>query len=195
MGEYAEFNGREIKVGTCEDLYYLRADQAGRVRKTRSGHTDLADPAVLAVVRFRFPWPDEDGTEPGAFGDYGRSIPLSGLQPPADLDHMTVQFSARAGYLVSLPCPEGPAASHGLKIHRNSFAGPVRIVQQAYRGGNLAVICECGGCGARYNLPTIEDAAPVISACRVEAGKRPEDEGHAKFWGAIADRIEAGYTA
>jgi len=194
MGEYAEFNGREIKVGTCEDLYYLRADQAGRVRKTRAGHTNLADPDVLKVVRFRFPWPDEDGTEPGAFEAYGRSIPLSGLQPPADVDHLTVQFSARAGYLVSLPCPEGPS-SHGLKIHRNGFAGPVRIVQQAYRGGNLAVICECGGCGARYNLPTLEDAAPVISACRVEANKRPEDEGHAKFWGAIADRIEAGYAS
>lgn len=27
MGEYATYKGQEIKIGTCEDCYYLRADQ------------------------------------------------------------------------------------------------------------------------------------------------------------------------
>ena len=27
MGEYARFRGAEIKIGTCESMYYLRADQ------------------------------------------------------------------------------------------------------------------------------------------------------------------------
>ncbi|HXK37027.1 MAG TPA: hypothetical protein VJ553_05605, partial [Candidatus Paceibacterota bacterium] len=64
MGEYAMFGEREIKIGTCEDMYYLRADQVQSVRKTRAGHTNVSDPDVLKVVRFRFPWPDEDGKEP-----------------------------------------------------------------------------------------------------------------------------------
>jgi hypothetical protein len=28
MAEYAFFMGERIKLGTCENLYYLRADQA-----------------------------------------------------------------------------------------------------------------------------------------------------------------------
>lgn len=28
MGEFAKYNGNEIKIGICENMYYLRADQA-----------------------------------------------------------------------------------------------------------------------------------------------------------------------
>ncbi|MBA3354975.1 MAG: hypothetical protein H0U18_03355 [Pyrinomonadaceae bacterium] len=28
MGEYATFKGLSVKIGTCENMYYLRADQA-----------------------------------------------------------------------------------------------------------------------------------------------------------------------
>jgi hypothetical protein len=35
-------------------------------------------------------------------------------------------------------------------VHRNGFAGAFQIVQQAYRHGVLALIGQCGGCGARF---------------------------------------------
>jgi hypothetical protein len=204
MGEYATFSRDRVKIGTCEDMYYLRADQAWQV-SPEEGSLDPRSADVQKVIRFRFPYPDEDGTPPGAFERYDRSIPLHGVAPPAELDHYPVQFTARAGYLVSLPCPEtlpsipglSTTNAQGLTIARNGFAGPVHIVQQAYRGGVLALIAECGGCGARYNLPTLADAEPYIVACRAEADRaeRRDGAGAGKWWHQVADRIAAGYGA
>jgi hypothetical protein len=66
MGEYANYNGQRVKIGTCEDMLYLRWDQRGLVTESE---TPLFDPKVLEVIRFRFPFPGEDGIEPGGFGD------------------------------------------------------------------------------------------------------------------------------
>ncbi len=194
MGEYARYNGQRIKIGTCEDLYYLRASQLPLIQPER-GEADPRTNASKAVYRFRFPWPDEDVVAPGAFDNPFRSVALWNVTAPPDLKHDAVQFVAQAGYNVSLPCPEGPMKIEGLKVHRNGFSGPVKIVQQAYRNGVLALICECGGCGAKYNLPTIQDAEPIIVACRAEADAADKrNDGAGKWWHAIADRIAAGYT-
>ena len=45
MGEYASYLGERIKIGTCENMYYLRADQ----RHLVSGY-DFG-PKVLEVIR------------------------------------------------------------------------------------------------------------------------------------------------
>jgi hypothetical protein len=208
MGEYGLVGGERVKLGTCEDMYYLRADQVGLVT-AEQGSLDPADPEVQAEIRFRFPWPDEDGVQPGAFDPFYRAVGVYGVQPPTGVEHRSVQFVAQAGYLVSLPCPEGPfqdktGAPIGLIVHRNGFPGPVKIVQQAYRGGNLAVICQCGGCGARYNLPTLVEAEPVIVACRAKADQLAHQhrvgahrdtpmDGAVAWWHGVADRIAAGY--
>jgi hypothetical protein len=197
MGEYARYGGQSIKIGTCEDMLYLRADQVRSIQPQR-GSVDPSRPDTQRVIRFRFPWPDEDGTPPGGFHADGpdRAVTLDGdgITLPADLDHLSVQFVAQAGYNVCLPCPEGPSGGHGLTVHRNGFAGRVRLVQQAYRGGQLVVICECGGCGARYNIPTLAEAEPLIAACRQEAARRERRNESGAWWTAVAERIRAGYT-
>jgi hypothetical protein len=66
MGEYGTYLGNNIKIGTCEDMYYLRADQRHLV-KAAALH-DLTD------IRFRFPFPDEDHRQPGDFDDYDRGL-------------------------------------------------------------------------------------------------------------------------
>ncbi len=33
MGEYAIYRGERIKIGTCEDMYYLRPDQVHLVKR------------------------------------------------------------------------------------------------------------------------------------------------------------------
>jgi hypothetical protein len=198
MGEYGKVGGVEIKMGTCEDMYYLRADQAGIVQGM-PGSLDPNDREVQKVIRFRFPWPDEDGTQPGAFSDYGRAVAVHGVTAPEGVEHDTVQFRAQAGYLLSMPCPEGPGYTEGfhagIKVHRNGFQGAVLIDQQAYRGGALALICRCGGCGTKWNVPTLAEAEPIIVACRAEADRVRQDDGRKAWWHAIADRIEAGYKA
>ena len=58
MGEYAKHKGEEIKIGTCENMYYLRFDQRHKV-KALPGNVD-PNGADAYALRFRFPWPNED---------------------------------------------------------------------------------------------------------------------------------------
>lgn len=213
MGEYATFKGEQIKIGTCEDMYYLRADQARLVSVNRShGDTDVI--GCADAIRFRFPFPDEDHIEPGAFENYGRAVAVHGVQVPDGVEHYNVQFSAQAGYLLSIPCPEGADGCtpglqtevNGMRVARNGFGGAVRIVQQRVRNGKLVTVCACGGCGTKWRLETIEDAQPIIDACRAEGAAADRREwvsnrcegpitasSSGDWWRKVADRIVSGY--
>lgn len=183
MGEYATYNGQRIKIGTCEDMYYLRADQRDKV-EPETHSVDPSDEDVLRTLRFRFPFPDEDGVQPGEFDPYERFHPVASVAVPQEVEHYSVQFSAQPGYLLSLPCPESDETPEGLRIARNGIVGPmVAITQTAWRNGAWAVICACRGCGAKFNLPTLKDALPLLEALMVGTAFDKE----------IALRIEAGY--
>lgn len=209
MGEYAtrKSDGEHVKIGTCEDMFYLRADQVGQIQR-ESGSLDPADPDTQTVIRFRFPWPSEDGTAPGDFEDPFRHVGLN-LDVPDDVEHGTKQFSADGGYLVSLPCPESAEGKdlvrrNGLTMHHNGYSGATRIVQQAYRNGNLALVCECAGCGYKWSLPTLAEVQPVLDALDEAAeyhSRRwritdPDGEtiDPGAWWREIAQRIRAGYA-
>ena len=73
MPERALYDGREITTGVPGKLVYLRATQAGLVRSL-PGSTDLA--ADAHRLYYRFPWPDEDGTAPGAYQPADRALTL-----------------------------------------------------------------------------------------------------------------------
>src|SRR5262249_4560174 len=136
--------------------------------KVTESEVSLFDESTLAVVRFRFPWPDEDAISPGAFKDAFRGFTLWGFEQP-ELEHGTVQFTAQNGYLVSLPCPEGPdpgAAERGYVVHRNGYGGPAQLVGQAWRSGRLVGIGRCGGCRRAYRL---EDGYELAAAVSIRA--------------------------
>ncbi len=201
MGEYAIYQGTEVKIGTCEDMLYLRADQAAQVTAPERRHTDPMRHAD--EVRFRFPFPDEDGVAPGHFDDPFRSLALYGVEPPAVIEHGNIQFTSNypsPGLIVSLPCPEsekGKASAHagGYRVQRNGYPGPVKIVQQRKLGDLLVLVAECGSCGDKYRLPTFVDAEPYVVALRSHADRayRDDDRTRAEFYSAVADRITDGY--
>ena len=62
MGEYAKRkkDGVEVKIGTCNQLFYLRHDQLSDVEYSYNGMNCF----------FRIPNPDEDGIEAGDFDNY-----------------------------------------------------------------------------------------------------------------------------
>lgn len=196
MGEYAMRGQERVKIGTCEDMLYLRADQRHAVYAL-SGNVDPVRDA--AHLRFRFPWPTEDDVAPGAFEDPFYGISFHTVSVPDGVEHGNVQFCAQVGYLVSLPCPESPEGKASpLKVHRNGFQGAVKLVQQRLIDGKLVAICECGGCRTKYRLETLEDAQPLIDECLKQAAQwraeyRP-DEHRARWYEEIAARIRAGYT-
>jgi hypothetical protein len=188
MGEYGYVNGQEIKIGTCEDMYYLRRDQIRLVQSTT-----LRD---LTHLRFRFPFPDEDAVAPGEFDDYDRGLAVWGYEVPDGVEHYSVQFRATPGILASLPCPysaEGKAS--GITYHFNGFRGPARIVQQRIWAGRWATVMACGPCGAKYRLPDLAAARPLLDAIGTEVTRAERDDApeRAVMWRTVAERIETGY--
>ena len=65
MGEYAYFRGQRIKIGTCEDLLYLRADQAASVSRADT-------PLDWHGYRFRFGTEASINLAQDAPGTYGQ---------------------------------------------------------------------------------------------------------------------------
>jgi len=194
MGEYARLKStnQRIKIGTCEDMYYLRFDQRNLV-KHESGNVDPNSPADAGQIRFRFPFPQEDGMEPGDFEPfYGLEVP--GAKAAKDCGHYSVQFSANrkqfGSYLVSLPCPNSKDADKiPAKVSRNGIGSEVEIVQQRLIGDELWTVCQCTACGAKWRCDK-EAAEELIVALRAQADREP---GQADYFNAVADRVEAGY--
>lgn len=201
MGEYAKFNGGEIKVGTCENMYYIRADQR-----------HLVEYDFDAGDRFRFPFPDEDAIEPGQFGDHDRGVEIPGYTISEGHDHGTVQFVASVGYVVSLPCPEQygqPGFTiempDGLRVGRNGFHGYPVVKQQKVVDGALWTVIACGACGYKWRLP--KDQAAEVAERFLDEAEREEyrhdlggfgpahTDDSKRFYLEMAKRIMAGYEA
>ena len=68
MGEYAKLKttGEEVKIGTCENMYYLRFEDRYKVVY------DLS----FDNYRFRLPFVDEDNIDIGNYNDYDRGLDL-----------------------------------------------------------------------------------------------------------------------
>lgn len=188
MGEYGKYNGNEIKIGTCEDMYYLRADQIHLVKSTTLMHLD--------EIRFRFPFPDEDNIEPGDFDDHDRGLVVWGFEVPEGVEHYSVQFKADVGILASLPCPYSAEAKEGkIKYHFNGYRGPARIVQQRAWEGVWVTVVDCGACGARFRLPTLADALPLLEALERQAKSAKIDGRNelAMTYAKVGNRVAEGY--
>lgn len=201
MGEYAKVkgSGERVKIGTCESMYYLRADQARDVWPEHGNVDPVKDAASLL---FRFPWPNEDGNEPGDYDDHDHGF-LFYAVGPADIDHGLCQFSdnQRRGYLLNMPCPESPDFAEmlpeGAKLFRNGHvgAGRVKLVMQRVWEGRLVAVCECVGCGRLYRLPTFADAEPLVDELtkRAEYAELRDDITEARRLVELARRLTAGY--
>jgi hypothetical protein len=219
MGEYAKYNGERIKIGTCEDMYYLRYDQRFLVFP-ESGNVNPRAKDELKVIRFRFPFPEEDNVEPGTFEDPFKFIRIDDVQANADVDHQLVQFTASNGYVVSLPCPEGPNPNENmlsrilgfrddafvwdertgitygeirklcqpLKIHKNGYGGPVRLVQQAVRNGKLVPVFQCGACSTAWRVEDVEDLEKYLNPLREKMER--ETAMRKEYWQKVIDRMQ-----
>jgi hypothetical protein len=191
MGEYAKVKGTgvEVKIGTCESMYYLRADQADEVRAIGGNVDPVKD---RFEIRFRFPFPDEDTIAPGGFEHYNRGFRI-GLELHGEREHGTVQVSHGNGYLLNLPCPEGFASSGNsgrrtvatkldgspLEVMLNGYGGAAELVQQKWvQGVGLVGIVRCKGCGHLWRM-TREEAEDV--ARQLEADAQREQVEYARW--------------
>jgi DNA-directed RNA polymerase subunit M/transcription elongation factor TFIIS len=75
MGEYAvrKSDNETIKVGTCEDMYYIRFEDRNEIMEDDGTESPLSTDTSL---RWRLPFPDEDEVDIGEYDQHDRSVPL-----------------------------------------------------------------------------------------------------------------------
>lgn len=173
MGEYAirKKDRQEIKIGTCENMAYIRFDQLGQV-EYKYGWLNCF---------FRIPLPSEDGIEPG---DYNWSLLNKNGYIPCDLmvneDEMSDELKADLsestgtiqmtqnyrsyGLLVNVKCHHGfklPEASADFKPFWNGKAHHLMFSFLKPTEKELRVGLSCAACGQMWSLD-FEESAPLF---------------------------------
>jgi hypothetical protein len=164
MGEYAKFNGNEIKIGTCADMYYLRFADRHRVQALDGNVDPVADAEQL---RFRLPFPDEDGVQIRHYEPYRRGVRLwrhdagDWTSPETADDPGTVQLKHEpSGLLVSARCYHGmrlPEASDDFPhVHWNGKGHSFELTATKVLEGVAHGIVHCRHCGNLWRYPMAE---------------------------------------
>ena len=111
MGEYAirKSDCARIKIGTCEDMLYLRFEDRDKIERD-SRSIDAND--FSHTIRFRLPFPDEDGLQPGEYKNHERGLRLyrdndDFADASTANDPGTIQLTHKCGLLVNVPCYHG----------------------------------------------------------------------------------------
>ena len=121
MGEYAKLKstGEEVKIGTCENMYYLRFEDRYKVVYNLS----------FDNYRFRLPFPDEDNNGIGNYNDYDRGIELiphydEDIQLTSYFDDIYKEHYQKHKGLIQLKHESGiminAACYHGYKLPDNN---------------------------------------------------------------------------
>jgi len=163
MGEYAHYNGQQIKIGTCENMYYLRYDERHAVATIRGN----VDPATDLGLRFRVPFPDEDNMRPGSYEPYnrgerlykmerdhmGREYSVDFSMPAAADSPGTIQLSHESGLLFCVPCHHGERLPDvaGIRFHWNGKTHSYELTSiKRHDDGNLWPVVTCRHCGQAW---------------------------------------------
>lgn len=172
MGEYAKRiqDGEEVKIGTCETLYYLRYDQRNQV------DYDFGNDKWY----WRIPTPEEDGRWPG---DYETTPLREGGYIPYMLKVNESKGNELAkammesvgivqtrveslGLLVNLPCYHGlqlPENGNGMKFFWNGKRDALYLSFLANYPHEMRVGFQCAACGEMWSAPFM-DALPMIKS-------------------------------
>lgn len=118
MGEYVNYKGESIKIGTCESLYYTTLEQFRAALPDMTKESGNLSPEEYLnpdyKFRFRFPFPDEKNRELGNYDNYDRGYLLSfprslGVTMCHDTMFFRTDEKVKAAPAIGfrLPCPSG----------------------------------------------------------------------------------------
>jgi hypothetical protein len=169
MGEYAirATDHAEVKIGTCENMYYLRLEDRHKVLPL-NGNVDPRNEEHALQIRFRLPFPDEDCIQIGEYKDHDRGFRLwkkSGegrFERYDDFEDAStaddagiIQLSHTSGLLVNVPCYHGqklPDAGKDVRVFWNGKTWHLELYQLALRKDSEGAtrvypIVHCRFCG------------------------------------------------
>lgn len=177
MSEYAtrKIDGKEFKIGTCEDMFNCRYDQIGEV----------VYPYMSDYLYWRIPNPNEDWVKPG---DFNQSLLLRDIYIPWKLKIDASRFSEedkagmkqsgtiqlkepKMGLLVNIRCP------HGFPMEQFKQNTEGAVISMGYSGhqdtlylkglknepNELKVLVECSACGSMWSF-SFNDIEPMIES-------------------------------
>ena len=171
MSEFAtrKSDGHRIKIGTCQNLYYLRYDQRDEVYYDRP-FTDMC---------FRLPLPDEDKHKPGEF-EFEGSLKNWHTRLNDDFlidmkDEPCFQRGGVAqvkmdelGVILSVPCYHGFKLPTGkdceVRSVYNGKINPMRILYiKPHHDGRMRIGVTCKSCGSMWEYTFDEIDKYLIS--------------------------------
>ena len=172
MGEYAMHQGQEIKIGTCEDMLYLRWEDRYQVQPMRGN----VDPGVDSGLRFRLPFPDEDCLLPGYYTDAFRGQRLYNnagdwLGAP--------EMETKPGLLLNIPCYHGmrlPDLGPDVRVFWNGKGHALELTSVKTMGdGSVVPVVTCLHCRSAWRMTWDEiwDYIPEPLRARLAVHRQP----------------------
>lgn len=180
MGEYIEFDGESLKLGTCEDLLYVTYDKLATIVESRSAKRlggNLEPREYLKEsygFRYRFPFPPEMPT--GDSCEPGYAVNVWAKDFAGDFEHARV-YNRVANVNVWTPCiwskawdTVKPGGEFGHSPLPETMT--IELVQQKLRGGVLVPVFRCGCCRAKFRVESPNKIAEITKAILdVEGGR------------------------
>jgi len=160
MGEYAKLKttGEEVKIGTCENMYYLRFEDRYKVVYDYS----------FTGYRFRLPFVDEDNVGIGNYNNYDRGIELiphydEDIKLTSYFDDIykehyqehkgLIQLCHESGLMVNASC------YHGYKLPDNNNSKELK----AFFNGKTSINFELSQVKIHLNEETkIKELIPIV---------------------------------
>lgn len=172
MGEYAKRqDGQEIKIGTCESMYYLRYEDRDKVRKLPGN----LDPSTTTNLFWRLPFPDEDNIRIGEYTEYNRGLRLfkknedtgyyDSFSDSETVEHPgTMQCCNDSGLLINVKCYHGerlPTGNDDFKAHWNGKSWFYELVSIKNTPDGIFPVVHCRHCRSMWRY-SWDDVLPFI---------------------------------
>ncbi len=185
MGEYAirKSDGERIKIGTCEDMYYLRFSDRHLVQAQPGNVDPVKD---VEHLRFRLPFPDEDHVLPGNYDDYNRAARLIDFEGDESDKPGIFQVHHESGLLLNLPCYHGtklPEVGPGVKAFWNGKSWFYELYQlRGMADGSVLPVVHCRFCREawRYQWATVWNHIPKDLRIALRPLMKQSDPEYAK---------------
>lgn len=195
MGQYYKGD----KIGTCENMYYLRLDEAQEMAALGLADDDgitFREYLEDNTTRFRFPWPNEERTgRPFVIREPFKTFELP---CPIEINHDAIVIhnthkGGGYGMNIWIPCPHSP--DFNLKTS-NGGAGEqfVSIVFQAIRDGKEKTIFACARCQQQQRFEDAEVEAIKKRAVEYFSVYKRESEEAYKLGGGNKGLYEYAMT-
>lgn len=204
MGEYAKRNSdrQEVKIGTCESMYYLRYEDRNEVTRLEGN----VNPATVQNCFWRLPFPDEDRVKIGEYKEYKRGLKLYTQHEDRSYsdwsdaetanDPGTIQFHNESGMLINVKCYHGiklPEVSADFKPFWNGKSWFFELVSVKNTAEGVKAIVHCRHCGQMWRYEWADILPYVNGEIKERLQKYDPFHGYINEVGEVFDENTGQY--